>query len=72
MPHTAPFPPTHFSHLLQRIRAEFLEMPGLRLTREQARRLFALQERTCEDLLDVLVDTGFLKRTPDGLYGRDN
>ena len=33
--------------LLTRIRNEFAEMPGLRLTRDQARRLFALEPEAC-------------------------
>jgi hypothetical protein len=46
--------------LLQRVRAEFLEMPGLRLTRAQARRLWALDEASCDALLAALVDARFL------------
>jgi hypothetical protein len=46
--------------LLQRIRGEFLEMPGLHLTLDQARRLWALDLATCKSLLDALVDAKFL------------
>lgn len=56
--------------LLQRIRAEFAEMPGLRLTRGQAMRLWCLPEETCERLLDELERTGFLRRLENGAYGR--
>jgi hypothetical protein len=56
--------------LLSRIRGEFLEMPGLRLTREQARRLWALDDTTCRWLLDALVEARFLTLQPDGRYGR--
>jgi hypothetical protein len=46
--------------VLQRVRAEFLEMSGLRLTRAQARRLWALDEALCEAILATLVETRFL------------
>jgi DNA-binding IclR family transcriptional regulator len=56
--------------LLQRIRGEYLEMPGLRLTAEQARRLWSLDLGTCRSLLDALVDARFLSRSGDGKYFR--
>jgi len=46
--------------LLRRVRAEFLEMPGLRLTRAQARRLWALDEASCDAILAALVEARFL------------
>ena len=58
------------AELIRRVRAEFLEMPGLRLTSDQARRLWGLDARTCQWLLCALVDTHFLKRTADGRYRR--
>ena len=54
--------------LLQRIQCEFLEMPGLRLTERQARRLWNLDSVACSGILRVLVDGGFLFRTPDGSF----
>ena len=56
--------------LLDRIRSEFLEMPGLRLRREQARRLWGLEEATCAKLLQRLVDEKFLCCKADGSYAR--
>lgn len=56
--------------LLRRIRGEYLEMPGLRLTREQAQRLWALDRQTCAAVLEFLVDQKFLTRAPDGTYAR--
>ncbi len=53
---------------LRRIRGEFLEMPGLRLTPAQAQRLWALDRSTCEALLARLVDAHFLMRTRDGCF----
>jgi len=56
--------------LLERIRGEFLEMPGLRLTSAQACRLWALEPRQCDDVLRSLVDGHFLRRTSDGSFVR--
>lgn len=56
--------------LLQRVRGEYLEMPGLRLTPEQARRLWSLDLGTCRSLLDELVEAKFLVRDRDGKYYR--
>ncbi len=56
--------------ILQRIRGEYLEMPGLRLTTEQARRLWSLDLDTCESLLEELVEAKFLRRSGDGRYSR--
>lgn len=62
--------PRSDEHLLRRARGEFLEMPGLRLTCEQAQRLWGLDEETCSSLLDRLVDLKFLIRGSDGTYVR--
>jgi hypothetical protein len=56
--------------LTRRVRAEYLEMPGLRLTERQARRIWNLDERRCEAVLDALVADDFLRRTPDGAFIR--
>jgi hypothetical protein len=55
---------------LCRIRGEYLEMPGLRLTTAQAQRLWNLDRGTCEHLLGTLVETRFLQRTRDGSFVR--
>lgn len=62
-PHTA-----SDDQLLRRIRGEYLEMPGLCLTCEQAQRLWALDAPTCVRLLKSLVDAKFLQRTANGRY----
>lgn len=54
--------------VLRRARAEYLEMPGLRLTRAQAQRLWGLDPRTCEQLLAALTETRFLAQTRDGSF----
>ncbi len=56
--------------IVSRVRGEFLEMPGLRLTEAQARRLWALDPPLCRMVLSDLVDSGFLLRTPDGAFVR--
>jgi len=56
--------------VVERIRGEFREMPGLTLTSAQARRLWSLDESTCNSALDQLVATGFLSRKGDGGYCR--
>lgn len=57
-------------HLVERIRGEYLEMPGLRLTLAQARRLWAIDESTCGQVLQRLAEMNFLARSSDGKYGR--
>ena len=56
--------------LLRRIRGEYWEMPGLALTLKQAERLWNLERRECADLLDHLVDAGFLACTSLGMFVR--
>jgi hypothetical protein len=54
--------------LMRRIRAEFLEMPGLSLTIPQAQRLWSVAPRTCEAALTSLIDSRFLRQTDRGLF----
>lgn len=56
--------------LMHRIRGEFIEMPGLRLTCSQAARLWQLDVATAASLLASLADARFLYRTPAGAYQR--
>jgi hypothetical protein len=56
--------------LLQRIRAEYLEMPGLRLTVQQIQRLCGAEPVPCQLVLDSLVAAKFLCRKPNGAYAR--
>lgn len=56
--------------LLKRVRREFEEMPGLRLTRRQAERLFGLRGDICARILATLVTDGLLVRSADGAYAR--
>ena len=56
--------------VLRRVQGEFLEMPGMRLTEAQARRLWNLDAASCQALLNALVDAKFLFRTRDGAFMR--
>lgn len=56
--------------LVRRIRQEFDEAPGLQLTVVEAVRFWSLDAKTCADILERLLQTGFLVRTPDGRYQR--
>jgi len=58
------------NNTLGRLRAEYLEMPGLRLTLEQAQRLCGVERTLCKKLLDALVDAKFLCVKSDGAYAR--
>jgi len=53
-----------FAAVVDRVRAEFVEMPGLELTLAQAVRLWTLGIDDCRHVIDSLVDVGFLKWTP--------
>ena len=54
--------------LVVRVRGEYCEMPGLRLTISQACRLWQVETSTCERLLEQLVREGFLYKTDNGAY----
>jgi len=56
--------------LLERVRAEYLEMPGLRLKPEQVHRLFGMDPLVCGQVLDALVEAKFLCAKADGTYSR--
>ena len=52
------------------VRSEYLEIPGLHLTRSQVQRLWGLDGITCDALLESLIDLRFLRRTHAGAYVR--
>ena len=66
----APQPVRANEEVLRRVQGEFMEMPGLRLTEAQARRLWGLDEASCDALLRALVDAKFLFRTNSGAFMR--
>ena len=59
---------SHHTLPVDRIRDEYREMPGLRLTSAQVRRLWHLDPAACDAVLQALLEEGFLARTPDGAF----
>ena len=53
-----------------RVRAEFVEMPGLNLTVRQASRLFGLDQDVCRQVVDRLVGSDFLRWAAAGVIVR--
>jgi hypothetical protein len=60
----------HHHVLVERVRSEFLEMPGLRLTPAQAARLWNVDTVTCQHVISTLVGASFLRWTPRGTVMR--
>ena len=56
--------------VFNRLRAEFTEMPGLRLRAKQVERLCGIEETMCQLVLDSLVAEKFLCAKSDGRYAR--
>jgi len=56
--------------VVDRVRAEYLEMPGMRLKAEQVQRLCGVERKVCQLVLDTLLDAKFLCVKPDGHYAR--
>jgi hypothetical protein len=56
--------------IIQRVRAEYLEMPGLQLKAEQVQRLCGVDRTICQIVLDSLVESKFLRMKTDGHYTR--
>jgi hypothetical protein len=61
---------TEIRDALHRIRMEYAEMPEMKLTLAQMRRLLNLPIEPCEIALATLVDTGFLVHRQDGAFVR--
>jgi len=55
---------------MERIRAEYLEMPGMKLTADQLQRFCGIERTVCKPILDALVKSGFLCLRHDGTYVR--
>ena len=56
--------------VFNRLRAEYTEMPGLRLKAKQVERLCGIEETMCQLVLDSLVAQKFLYAKSDGRYAR--
>ena len=52
------------------VRAEYLEFPGMQLTRPQIQRLWNLDAETCNALVETLEAERFLRRTDRNHYAR--
>jgi len=63
--------PATESPLVNLIRAEYQEMPGLSLTRRQMQRLWSLDSATCNAAIEALVSARVLKRTQRDSYVLD-
>jgi hypothetical protein len=50
------------------IKGDYRELPGLRLTKPQVRRIWALDDADCDVVLNALQASHFLRLTPCGLY----
>jgi hypothetical protein len=59
-----------FEMIARRVRADFREMPGLRLTPAQARRLWGLELEMCDAVIEALVASHFLRWTTAGSVTR--
>jgi hypothetical protein len=47
-------------HEVNRLRAEYFDMPGCRLSRKQVQRLCGLERKACQSVLDAFVKVRFL------------
>jgi hypothetical protein len=59
-----------FQILVERVRGEFIEMPGLRLTPAQAERLWNVDASTCQQVIELLVTAAFLRWSSGGTVMR--
>ena len=61
---------TVIEDMLTRLRAEYMEMPGLRLKVGQPQRLCGIDQTMCQLVLDSLLESKFLCLKSDGAYAR--
>jgi len=59
-----------YEQAFNRIRAEYLAMPGMRLTPKQVERLSGVKDAVCRLVLDDLMRARFLDISHDGKYAR--
>jgi hypothetical protein len=55
---------------LRVVRAEYLEVPGMHLTKAEMQRLWGLDAQTCDALVATLVGSRFLRLTRHDRYAR--
>jgi len=63
---------TVYEQAFNRIRAEFVEMPGMQLTPQQVARLSGVSSAVCRTVLDDLTRAGFLSVGADETYSRSH
>jgi hypothetical protein len=56
---------------VRRVRSDFLEMPGLKVTVPQAARLWSYESSLCQEVLGLLVQSRFLARSGDTFVRAD-
>ena len=56
--------------IITRIAVDYIEMPDLKLTARQARRLWNVPAEACDRALAALVERGFLVQTRAGAFLR--
>jgi hypothetical protein len=59
---------TGISSVLNMILAEYREMPCMSLTKPQIRRLWNLESRTCDAVVEALERSQALRKTDTGAY----
>lgn len=57
-------------HWIDRVRAEYVEVPGLALTRWQMRRFWQFDGFICDAVVEALVTSGFLRERRDRTFVR--
>ncbi len=59
-----------FCDWVRLIQSEYVEMPGLHLSKRQAQRLWNLDARSTDMIFDALEASNFLRRMPNDMYIR--
>jgi hypothetical protein len=59
-----------FCDWVRLIQSEYVEMPGMHLSKRQAQRLWNLDARSTELIFDALEASNFLRRMPNNMYVR--
>ena len=52
------------------IQSEYVEMPGLHLSKRQAQRMWSLDARSTDVIFNALEASNFLRRMPNDIYIR--
>jgi hypothetical protein len=61
-----------FAAAVRRVKADYLEMPGLKLTSSEAAKLWGLEVRMCDAVLTALVADRFLMCTMNAAFVRQD